>query len=151
MYDVLKYIHILAAMVWVGGAFTLQIYAIYVARSGEPDAMARFGRDVAVVGGRVFPVASIILLIAGVAMVFQRWDFSQAWISISLALWIASLLAGVLYIGPRSGKVGELFANEGPTSAAGRTLMNQVFLVSRLELVSFAVIVYLMVFKPGVA
>lgn len=151
MYDVLKYIHILAAMVWVGGAFTLQIYGIYVARSSEPDAIARFGRDVAVVGGRVFPIASIVLLIAGVLMVLQRWSFGQAWIMLALTLWIVSLLAGVLYIGPRSGRVGELFASEGPTSAAGRALMNQVFLVSRLELVSFAVIVFLMVFKPGAA
>jgi uncharacterized membrane protein len=117
VYDVLKYVHILAAMVWVGGAFTLQIYGIYVSRSSEPDAIARFGRDVAVVGGRVFPIASIVLLIAGVLMVLQRWSFGQAWIQI----------------------------------VAGRALMNQVFLVSRLELVSFAVVIALMVFKPGAA
>jgi uncharacterized membrane protein len=151
VYELLKYIHILAAMVWVGGAFTLQIYGIYTARSGDPTAIARFGRDVAVVGGRVFPVASIVLLIAGVIMVLQRWSFGQTWIMVALILWVVSLLVGVLYIGPRSGKVGELFAAEGPTSVAGRTLMNQVFLVARLELVSFAVIVFLMVFKPGAA
>ena len=149
MYELLKYIHILAAMVWVGGAFTLQVYGIYTARSGDSTAIARFGRDVSIVGGRVFPVASIILLIAGVLMVLQRWSFGQAWIMVALTLWIVSLLAGVLYIGPKSGRVGELFASEGETSAAARTLMNQVFLVSRLELVSFAVIVFLMVFKPG--
>lgn len=149
MYEVLKYIHILAAMVWVGGAFILQIYGFYVSRSGDSNALARFGRDVSVVGGRVFPIASIVLLIAGVLMVFQRWDFSQAWVAIALVLWFASLLAGVLYIGPRSGKVGELFATEGSTSAAGLALMNQVFLVARIELVTFAVIVFLMVFKPG--
>ena len=150
MYELLKYVHILAAMVWVGGAFTLQVYGIYTSRSGDPTAMARFGRDVSVVGGRVFPVASIVLLIAGVIMVLQRWSFGQTWIMVALILWIASLLAGVLFIGPRSARIGELFATEGPTSEAGRTLMNQVFLVARLELVSFAVIVFLMVFKPGV-
>ncbi len=149
MYELLKYIHILAAMVWVGGAFTLQVYGIFVSRSSEPDAIARFGRDVSIVGGRLFPIASIVLLIAGVLMVFQRWSFGQAWILIALVLWIVSLLVGALYIGPRSGKIGELFAAEGPTSAAGKALMGQVFLVSRLELVSFAVIVFLMVFKPG--
>jgi uncharacterized membrane protein len=148
VYELLKYIHILAAMVWVGGAFTLQIYGIYTARSGDQAAIARFGRDVSVVGGRVFPVASIVLLIAGVIMVLQRWSFGQTWIIVALILWIASLLAGVLYIGPRSGRIGELFAAD-PASEAARTLMSQVFLVSRLELVSFAVIVFLMVFKPG--
>ena len=149
MYELLKYIHILAAMVWVGGAFTLQVYGIYTARTGDPTAMARFGRDVAVVGGRVFPVASIVLLIAGVLMTFQRWSFEQPWIAVALILWFASLLAGILFIGPRSGKVGELFATEGATSVAAQTLMSQVFLVARIELVSFAIIVALMVFKPG--
>ena len=149
MYELLKYIHILAAMVWVGGAFTLQIYGIYVSRSNDQTAIARFGRDVSVVGGRVFPLASIILLIAGVLMVVQRWSFGQTWILVALILWIASLLAGILFIGPKSGKVGELFAAEGPNSTAARALMSQVFLVARIELVSFAVIVFLMVFKPG--
>jgi uncharacterized membrane protein len=149
LYELLKYIHILAAMVWVGGAFTLQIYGMYVSRSNDQTAIARFGRDVSVVGGRVFPLASIILLIAGVLMVFQRWSFGQTWILVALILWFASLLAGILFIGPKSGKVGELFAAEGPNSAAARALMSQVYLVARIELVSFAIIVFLMVFKPG--
>jgi hypothetical protein len=45
--------------------------------------------------------------------------------------------------------VSALFDAEGPESVAGRELIGQMFLVSRLELVSFAVIIALMVFKPG--
>lgn len=149
MYEALKYIHILAAMVWVGGAFFTQMLAIKVTRSGDADDLARTGRDLAIVGGRVFPLASIILLVAGILLVVQRWSFSQAWIAIALVLWLASLLAGVLYLGPQSARVGELFATEGPNSAAAKARLARVFLASRLELVSFAVIVFLMVFKPG--
>jgi uncharacterized membrane protein len=149
MYDLLKYIHILAAIVWVGGAFIIQMLAIQASRSKDPTDLPRLGRDVGIVGGRVFPIASVILLVAGAYLVTQRWSFGQAWVTISLVLWLASLLSGALYLGPRSTKVGELFAAEGPTSVAGRALMAQIFLISRLELVSFAVIVFLMVFKPG--
>ena len=46
-------------------------------------------------------------------------------------------------------RVPRLFDAEGPTSAAGRALLDRMFLVSRLELASFAVIIALMVFKPG--
>ena len=42
-----------------------------------------------------------------------------------------------------------LFDAEGPESVAGRQLLGRMFLVSRLELVSFVVIIALMVFKPG--
>ena len=62
---------------------------------------------------------------------------------------MTSALLGSLYIGPRTKRIAELFEAEGPTSPAARQLLDKVFLVSRLELVSFAVIVALMVFKPG--
>jgi uncharacterized membrane protein len=149
MYETLKYVHILAAIVWVGGAFFTQLLGIRASRSSDATAIARTGQDIAVVGGRVFPIASIVLIIAGVLMVIDRWSFSQAWIAIAFALWLVSLLTGVLYLGPRAARIGQLYAAEGPTSVAGRALMERVFLVSRLELVSFAVIVFLMVFKPG--
>jgi hypothetical protein len=38
---------------------------------------------------------------------------------------------------------------EGPESPAGRRLIKRLFLVSRLELAAFAVVIGLMVFKPG--
>ena len=61
-----------------------------------------------------------------------------------------SVLAGAGYLGPRIKRIGQLFAAEGPSSVAARSLLDRLFLVSRLELVSFAVIVFLMVVKPGV-
>lgn len=109
------------------------------------------GRQVAFLGLRVFLPASILLFIAGLAMVAQQYSFGQLWISVSMALWIGSVLAGALYLGPRSKKVAELFEAEGPSSVAARALLDRLFLVSRLELVSFAVVVALMVFKPGLA
>ena len=66
-----------------------------------------------------------------------------------MGLWLLSVIAGAVYIGPRTKKVSELFEAEGPTSTAARGLLGRIFLVSRLELLSFAVIIALMVFKPG--
>ena len=149
MYEAIKYIHILAAMVWVGGAFYMQLVAIRAGRSDDPTDLPRFGAEVEAIGAKVFPIASIVLLIAGIILVLQRWSFSQAWVAVALVLWVASLLSGVLYIGPQSGRIGRQFAAEGPTSASARAGMARLFLVSRLELVSFAIIVFLMVFKPG--
>jgi uncharacterized membrane protein len=150
LYDLIKYVHVLAAITWVGGAFYAQMLALQVQRSTDPDDIPKFGRNVEHIGTWVFLPASIILFIAGAILVAQRWSFSQAWVSIAIALWLASVLAGALYLGPRSKRIGELFATEGPSSVAARSLMARLFLVSRLELVSFAVIVFLMVVKPGV-
>lgn len=149
MYEVLLYVHIICAVIWVGGAFFAQLLAFRVQRSTDPADLPKFGRNVEFLGLRVFLPVSILLFIAGAAMTAQRWAFGDMWVSISMTLWLLSALAGALYIGPRTKKVSELFESEGPTSTAARALLDKIFLVSRLELVSFAVIIALMVFKPG--
>ena len=91
----------------------------------------------------------MLLFLAGAIMTVQAWSFGQVWIAVSVALWILSAAVGAIYLGPSSKRVSTLFDAEGPESVAGRELIGRMFLVSRLELVSFAVIIALMVFKPG--
>lgn len=148
MYQVLVYIHIVSAIIWVGGAFFSQLLVARAARSTDPTDLPKLGHQISFLGMRVFLPASIVLFIAGVVMVAQQWSFGQLWISVSMGLWIVSALTGALYLGPRSKKVAELFEAEGPSSPAARALLGRLFLVSRLELVAFAVIIALMVFKP---
>jgi uncharacterized membrane protein len=150
MYNVLLYIHIICGLIWVGGAVTLQVLAVIASRSADSSDLPRVGHYAERVGTLVFIPASLILFVAGVLMVLQAWNFGQLWVAVAVVLWIASALTGAIYLGPRAKKVGQLFQAEGPESVAGRTMLNKVFLVSRLELVSFAVIVGMMVFKPGV-
>ncbi len=150
MYELVKYVHILCAVVWVGGAFYAQVLAIQVGRSADPADMPKLGRHMEVIGTRVFLPASVLLLIAGVIMTMQRWAFQQTWISIAIVLWLASALMGSLYLGPNSKRVAQLFEADGPTSVSGRALLGRLFLVSRLELVSFLVVIALMVAKPAI-
>lgn len=93
--------------------------------------------------------AAILLFVAGVVMTIQKWAFGQTWIALSVGLWILSALSGAVYLAPRTKRVAALFEAEGPLSVAARELIGRMFLVSRLELVSFAIIIGLMVFKPG--
>jgi uncharacterized membrane protein len=150
MYELLKYIHIVAAIAWVGGGLFAQLLALRAQRSNDPSDLPRLGYLFEYFGLRYFLPASVTLFVAGLLMTAQRFEFREAWISISMALWFVSVLLGALYIGPRSKRVAELYEQQGPTSVAARSLMSRLFLVSRLELVGFAVIVALMVFKPGV-
>jgi hypothetical protein len=106
-------------------------------------------RHLEVLGLVVFLPASLVVIVTGVVMTVQQWSFGQLWIALAVALWVLSAALGAIYVGPRIGKVGRLFEAEGPDSEAARALLGRLFLVSRLELVSFAVILALMVFKPG--
>lgn len=149
IYAALLFVHIVCAVIWVGGAFALQLLAFLVSRTGDQVELARLLRYFELIGSRVFVPVATLLFIAGAAMTLQAWNFGKTWIAVSVALWVLSAVAGAIYLGPRAKRVGELFDAEGPSSETGRALLDRLFLVSRLELASFAVIIALMVFKPG--
>jgi uncharacterized membrane protein len=148
VYELAKYIHILCAVTWVGGAIYAQLLAYRVAQSPDPADLPKLGRTIEWIGTRVFLPASILLFVAGLFMVTQRWQFEQLWISVAIVLWLTSALTGSLYLGPKSKVVAGLFETEGPASAAGLALLNRLFLISRVELVLFFITIALMVFKP---
>jgi uncharacterized membrane protein len=149
MYQLLLYVHIVCAVIWVGGAVYAQLLAFRVNRSPDPSELPHLARHIEYLGTRVFLPAAVLLFVAGAAMTVQAWSFGQTWIAISVALWVLSAVVGAVYLGPRVKRAGELFEAEGPTSQEGRELINRLFLVSRLELVGFALIIALMTFKPG--
>jgi uncharacterized membrane protein len=148
MYELVKYVHILCAVTWVGGAVYAQLLSMRVTASGDPTDLPKLGRNVEWIGTRVFLPASILLFIAGVILTIQRWAFQQLWISIAIVFWLTSALLGSLYLGPKSKVVAGLFETEGPTSPGAIVLLNRLFLLSRLELGLFLVTIALMVFKP---
>jgi uncharacterized membrane protein len=145
----LLYIHIVCAVIWVGGAFAIQVLAIIVTRSADPTEVPRLSRNMEFIGSRVFAPAAVLLFLAGTVMTIQNWSFGNTWIAVSIGLWILSALGGAIYLGPRAKRVVELFEAEGPSSVEARALIGRLFIATRLELVSFAIIIALMVFKPG--
>lgn len=149
MYELMLYVHVICAVIWVGGAFYGQLLAIRAGRSDDPMALPRLGREMEFLGSRVFVPAATLLFLAGAVMTLRAWSFGQLWVAVSVALWIVSAAVGSAYLAPSAKRVSALFEADGPESAAGRQLIGRMFLVSRLELVSFAVIIALMVFKPG--
>ena len=149
LYRVLLYVHIVCAVIWVGGAVYAQLLALRVSRSPDPSDLPRLARHIEFIGSRVFAPAAVLLFLAGVGMTLQAWSFGRFWIGSAVALWVLSAALGAVYLGPRVKRAAELFEAEGPTSQSGRALIDRLFLISRLELVSFAVIIALMTFKPG--
>lgn len=149
MYRFLLLLHVMAATVWVGGALVVQLLGVRVQRSADPTDLPRLARHVEAVGNVAFLPAAALLLLSGAVMTAQVWAFSQTWILIAIVLWLLSAVAGGVYLAPRAKRVVALFEAEGPTSVTARRLMARLFVVSRIELASFAVILALMVYKPG--
>ena len=87
-YNSLKFVHVLSAVVWVGGACTVQTFAIRISATGDGARMATFAKDAEFVGNRIFLPSSIILLVSGIFTIHESsgaWSYDQTWVQIGLA------------------------------------------------------------------
>jgi uncharacterized membrane protein len=149
-YESLVLVHVLAAIVWVGGGVAVQFFALRALRAREPGRIAAFSGDVEWLGTRVFLPASVVVLVAGILAVAEAgWGWGSTWISIGFAGIAVSIVVGSGFLGPESGRIARLVAAEGPESAAVRARVRRILLVSRLELLVLLVVVWAMVTKPG--
>lgn len=101
----------------------------------------------------VFPVAALLILVAGLHMTFTVWGWSHAWISVSL---LALILMGVLGPTINARRMKAIHASaratpDGPIPASLKKLINNRVLWTCVLAMSFADlgIIYLMTIKPG--
>lgn len=150
LYESLKTIHVLFAVIWVGGAATVQVLVTRLARANEPARLAAFAKDVEWVGKRMFMPSSLIVLAAGIWMVvISGWNFSDLWIIFGLVGIAFSATVGSAFLGPESGRIGKLIDERGPEDSEVQSRLARIFVVSRVELVILLLIVINMVVKPG--
>lgn len=148
-YEFLLFAHVAMAVTWIGGALMMQFFGVRASLSGDPARMATLGRDVEWIANRVFVPASLLAFASGILLVLESdfYGFGDDWIVIALVLYATTFLAGLLFLGPESGRVGKLQA-EGAPEAGARTL--RLIFLARLDLVLLWIIVYDMTVKPEV-
>ena len=149
-YDWLVLLHIVAAIVWVGGVSPPRCTP-----RGRDDPPIR--RDwpasptTSRAGTRVFAPASLVVIAVGIAMVLvdPAWDFGQLWIMLSLVAVAISFITGATFLGPESGRIGKLIEERGPGDPEVMRRIGRTLVVSRIDYVVLLLVVVLMVFKPG--
>jgi uncharacterized membrane protein len=148
MYEFLLFIHVLMAIVWVGGNIHLQIIGARLVAANDAPQIANFSKQAEWIGTRVLTPAAIVIVIAGVFMTLDRWDFEQLWIIIGLAGFLYSFINGAVLLGPLSGKTAKLLEDRGPEDPGVQGNIRKLFTYGRIELVSLIVVVWAMTMKP---
>ena len=152
MYDFLLTVHVLAAVLWVGGGATLHIAMRRAMKLS--DAQQRHERlaDFEWIGGHFYPIFSLAALIAGIFLVAREeggFEFSDTFVTMGFVGWTISFLIGVGFYA-REGKRREQLATEkGPDSpevtASARLTAN----VNSFEMLVLILVVIAMTTKPG--
>jgi len=150
MYDFWLFVHVLMAIVWVGGNIHLQIIGARLTAANDPIQLAGFSKQAEWIGMRVLTPAAVLIVIAGVFMVLDQWDFEQLWIIIGIAGFLYSFINGATLLGPLSGKTAKLIEERGAEDAQVQTNIRRLFLYGRIELVILIVVVWAMTMKPTI-
>jgi uncharacterized membrane protein len=142
-YNAILFVHILAFLVSFAPAIMNPLLANHLKRSGDESAMRNWAGFTAFYTSRVALSGLVVLLLTGVWMILVSddvWEFSQTWISLSFLVWIAlgGVISAMILKGEKAVAAGD---------PAKETLVTRG---GKIATVLAAVMLYLMVFKPGV-
>lgn len=146
--ELYKFLHVLFAMVWVGGAALAAIIGLRM-KQAAPGHRAGFARDMRFLGQWVFLPSALLTYLFGSLQVEENpgFGYEQTWIVIATACLGLVVLAAVTFTIPQVRKAVRLMeAGDGPGAGAA---VRRVTMASRGMLVILLVAVWAMIFKPG--
>ena len=77
---------------------------------------------------RIFMPSSIVVLLAGIALVLEgSWGFDQLWILIGLAGIAFSIVTGAAFVGPESGRMKALLESRTFEDPEVQSRLNRIF------------------------
>lgn len=143
----LKFVHVTAAILWIGGGFTLLLTGMLRLGKASADELLGLIRTVAFLGPRLFMPVSLVTLASGVTLlVLAGWGW-QAFTVLGLAGVVFTALFGMLIIGPSAERAVNLAETRGAPAALPE--LRRIFRLAKLDYAVQFAIVFLMVVKPG--
>lgn len=149
LYELLLVLHLAAAIIWLGAAFTLSLVILRAELAKDLRAKAEINAWSEWLAPRLFIPSSMATLIFGLlAMIEGPWGLDQLWVAIGLAGWLVSFLTGILYFKPEGERVGALVAEHGAEHPDVQRRLDQMELIGRIELAVLFIVVADMAIKP---
>jgi uncharacterized membrane protein len=147
--QLLTFLHIAAAIIWLGAGFLLMILVLGAVLEGDRQREAGYHRDVGWLAPRLFIPASLSTFVLGVLLVIDgSWTFDQLWITIGMAGWLISFCLGFFYFKPEGQKIAALVAERGPADPEADRRLHRLNIVDRVQLVVLFIVVADMVVQP---
>ena len=148
LFLLLKWLHILSAIIAVGANIT---YGVWTARaSREPKALPFTLRGIKVIDDLIANPAYIVLLITGLAMAHAGgFSIKAPWLLTSLSLYILVAVIGFFGYSPNLRQRIESLDRDGFQSANYQALARRGKMLGAVLGILVMVIIFLMVVKPG--
>lgn len=149
MTDLLLTVHVLAAVLWVGGSAVLLALGYYL-RGHDLPTRVEYTRWTEWLGPRFFAPLSVAVIVAGPLLADEiGYEMNEPWLHIGFAGWFLSFLIGVLFY-PREGKKRErLIEKHDIRHESVAASVNRVLTMATLDTLIVVLVVIDMTTKPG--
>jgi uncharacterized membrane protein len=145
-YFVLKFLHVLLIIIWLGGGFGLVILGIRADRARSDSDLITVIQQV-IFMAKIFVPAGLGALVLGLIMVVLNWSFGALWVIVGLIGFALTFGTGLLVLKPRSERVGAIIAKDGVSPAAVEQA-KQILQIAKFDFVMLFIVVADMVIKP---
>ncbi len=152
MYDLFKFIHIVAAIVWVGAGVTFQILNARLARANDQAGIAAMASQGEWFGKVVFSTAAGTTLVAGIVTVLASdgaWSFAELWVTWGFVGVALSIVFGAVLSERTAKELAATIQTSGQDSPQVPVLQRRLGLYGGIDLLILVSVVAAMVFKPG--
>jgi uncharacterized membrane protein len=149
LYELLLFVHVLAAAAWFGAALLSLLLIEFAARAGDEAGVVWLGRYDDRLAKFLFIPSALIVLVAGIALVFDGpWSFTgDGWVLAGLLLFGATFALGVGLIVPAGARLLSL-ADSGADAATLRPVIARLRVLSWIDVGVLALAMFLMTTKP---
>ncbi len=149
-YFVLKALHVIAIVIWIGGDITLTTLGFVFERRRDGETLAALGRMGAWIGVRVYTPALFAAFGLGVALLEKSGlGWGTAWIDFAIVGWGIAAAVGVGFVGPELGRIDKAAMEFGPESEEVLRRVRRLFMIFRFDTALLILTVLDMVAKPN--
>jgi uncharacterized membrane protein len=143
-YLAFKAVHVVAAVLWIGGGAFLTFMAIATERAEDP------GRLIEVAKQAEWGAQRIFVLAMGIAMTINGdLDWGQFWLVFGLIAWAISTAIGIGFLTPRIKKLNMLLEDHDARDPEVQAVVTPLLLAARLDIALLLLIVIDMTVKPS--
>lgn len=143
-YALFKFLHVLAAIIWIGGAFIMLVFGINAVRQGDNAQLVGVASQMGWAAERVYVPASMATVLLGIIVATIGSMWGQLWVVLGLVGMAITMALGILVLTPRAKKLAGAVASPA-TTAVARDLVTLV----KFDCAALFVVVADMVLKPG--
>jgi len=143
-YTLFKFLHVVTAIIWIGGAFIMLMFGINAVRQNDDAQLVSVAAQMGWAAERIYVPASMATVVLGIIVATLGGPWGQTWVILGLVGMAITMALGIIALTPRAKKVA---AASGPTVAIVATARQLVTLV-KFDCAALFVVVADMVLKP---